>query len=84
MEYSETDFSAQQKANVFRQALDRKVGHPVETGDISTVMKALKKELLDEMIKNQQRIDEGVYGWAIFPPHGRAGQVRMLTKDDLA
>jgi len=83
MDYNRSEYDLYQDGKQFSQAINRKFGHPTQTENPQEVINALKPELQEKISKEQLRVFEGIYGWAYTTQYGRAGEVTMLTKDDL-
>lgn len=82
MDYTnETEFTLYKKGANFSQALMHKLGHA--PNNIQEVISALNPKIKDKIEKEKLRLFEGSYGWAYTTQYGRAGEVTMLTKDDL-
>lgn len=84
MQYNETEYTLYQKGKVFSQAIAKKLGHPTQTDNPQEVIDALRLDLQEKIKKEKLRVFEGIYGWAYTTQYGRAGEVTMLTKEDLA
>ena len=84
IEYGKTEHELYQEGKLFTQAIHRKLGHPTQTENPQEVINVLKPELQEKIAKEQLRVFEGIYGWAYTTQYGRAGEVKMLTKEDLA
>jgi hypothetical protein len=83
MDYNETEYTLYQKAASFNQAILHKLGHPVDTGDTKQIFDSLKPEVQKKITEGNLRIFESQYGWGYTTQYGRAGEITMLTKDDL-
>lgn len=83
MEYGKTEHELYKEGAAFTQAINHKLGHATQTDKPEEVIQSLKQELQDEIAKDNLRVFEGIYGWAYTTQYGRAGEVTMLTKEDL-
>ena len=83
MQYHDTEYNLYERGKQFTQAITRKLGHPTQADNPQEVINTLKPELQERIKSEKLRVFEGIYGWAYTVKYGQAGEVKMLTKEDL-